>query len=51
VFVKELDEKWYYRGDFKIVAQSADANEIRLREQQAKRTDVYKIIFLQEVAQ
>ena len=49
VFVKESDGQWYYRGDFKVAAQSADANEIRLREQQANRAHVYKILFLEEV--
>lgn len=48
VFVQELDGKWYYRGRFKVVGQSSDPNEIRLREQQANRTNVYKILFLQE---
>lgn len=49
VFVQELDGNWYYRGRFEVVGQSSDLNEIRLREQQANRTNVYKILFLQEI--
>jgi hypothetical protein len=49
VFVQELDGQWYYRGRFKVVGQSSDPNEIRLREQQANRSNVYKILFLQEI--
>jgi hypothetical protein len=51
VFVQELDGNWYYRGRFKVTGQSSDPNEIRLREQQASRTNVYKILFLQEAQQ
>lgn len=51
VFVQELDGKWYYRGRFKVSAESSDANEIHLREQQANRTNVYKILFLQEISE
>jgi hypothetical protein len=49
VFVRELDRKWYYRGQFKVVAQSSDPREIRQRGKQANRTDIYKILFLEEV--
>jgi len=49
VFVQELDGNWYYRGRFKVAGQSSDPNEIEQRKKQAHRTDVYKIIFLQEV--
>ena len=49
VFVRELDLKWYYRGQFKVVDQSSDPREIRLRGKQANRTDIYKILFLEEV--
>jgi len=51
VFVQELDGKWYYRGCFKVSGQSSNPNEIRLREQQANRTNVYKILFLEEAAE
>ena len=49
VFVRELDRKWYYRGRFKVIAQSADPREIQQRGKQANRTDIYKILFLEEV--
>jgi len=49
VFVRELDRKWYYRGRFKVIGQSNDPREIRQRGKQANRTDIYKILFLQEV--
>lgn len=51
VFVKELDNKWHYRGWFKRVGESTDDKEIKLRGKQADRTDIYKIIFLSEVTQ
>jgi hypothetical protein len=49
VFVQEADGKWYYRGKFKLAGESKDANEIKLRAQQANRRNLYKILFLQEV--
>jgi hypothetical protein len=49
VFVRELDRKWYYRGQFKVVGESSDENELTLRGRQAGRTDIYKIIHLAEV--
>ena len=49
VFVQESDGKWYYRGKFKLAGESKDANEIRLRAQQANRRNLYKILFLTEV--
>jgi hypothetical protein len=49
VFVREADRKWYYRGQFKVVAQSSDPLAIRHRGKQANRTDIYKILFLEEV--
>jgi len=51
VFVRELDDKYYYRGLFKVTGQSSDANEIRQRGKQANRTDIYKIIFLSEISE
>lgn len=51
VFVKELDGKRYFRGHFKVIGQSSDKNEISVRGKQANRTDIYKIIFLSEIAE
>ncbi len=49
VFVKELDNKWYYRGQFRVRGESTDSKEIKLRGKQANRTHLYKILFLEEV--
>ena len=50
MFVREVDDEFYYRGQFKVVGQSDDPHQIRLRAQQANREDIYKIIFLAEVS-
>jgi hypothetical protein len=49
VFVREMDGQHYYRGTFKRVASTTDEREIALRGMQAKRNDIYKILFLEEV--
>lgn len=49
VFVRETDDRHYYRGKFRRVSSSTDSNEIALRKAQAEREAIYKIIFLAEV--
>lgn len=51
VFVKELDQKRYYRGRFKVAGECCAVNEIALRAKQSSSKDLYKIIFLAEVVE
>jgi hypothetical protein len=50
VVVREADGQHYYRGRFKCVAATTDQSEIALRGMQAERTDIYKILFLEELS-
>jgi len=50
VFVQEADEQWYYRGVFRLKSQSNHPNELNHRATQANRRNLYKILFLEEVA-
>jgi hypothetical protein len=49
VFVHGEDEKWYYRGAFKVLRHSTKAAEIQERCAEAKRNGVYQILFLEQV--
>jgi hypothetical protein len=50
VFVRETDERHYYRGKFKRIDSSIRQGEIALRlAQTPQRGPIYKIIFLEEV--
>ena len=50
-FVRELDNRHYYRGRFRRIGSTRDANEIALRLAQAEeRGPIYKLLFLEEVA-
>ena len=50
VVVREADGQHYYRGSFKCVASTMDQSEIALRGMQAERSDIYKILFLEELS-
>jgi hypothetical protein len=50
VCVKSGLGEWLCCGDFKLVRSSADAAEIAHHSAQARRTDVYKLLFLEEAA-
>ena len=41
--------EWLCCGDFKLVRSSTDPAEIAKHSTQARRSDVYKLLFLQEV--
>jgi hypothetical protein len=49
VFVRSGNEDWLYCGDFRLLRQSTNPEEIRHYSARAKRADVYKILFLEEV--
>ena len=50
VCVKSGLGEWLYCGDFKLVRSSTDPAEIARHSAQARRTNVYKLLFLEEVA-
>jgi hypothetical protein len=49
VCVKSGLGEWLCCGNFKLVRSSADPAEIAHHSAQARRSDVYKLLFLQEV--
>ena len=50
VCVKSGLREWLCCGNFKLMRSSTDPAEIASHSAQAKRSDVYKLFFLQEVA-
>src|SRR6476661_8649936 len=50
VCVKSGMGEWLCSGNFKLVRSSTDPAEIARYSAQAQRSDVYKLLFLQEVA-
>lgn len=49
VCVKSGLREWLCCGNFKLVRSSTDPADIALHSAQARRSDVYKLLFLQEV--
>jgi len=49
VCVKSGLGEWLFCGDFKLVRSSTDPAEIARHSALARRTDVYKLLFLEEV--
>jgi hypothetical protein len=49
VFVRSGNDDWLYCGDYKLARPSVDPDEIREHSARAKRADVYKLLFLEEV--
>lgn len=51
VFVRSGKEEWLYCGRYLLERPSTNPEEIRTHSALAKRTDVYKLLFLKEVAE
>jgi hypothetical protein len=49
VFVKFGDRNWLYCGVFKLLRPSTDPVEIARHSARARRSDVYKLLFMEEV--
>ena len=49
ICIKSGDKEWLCCGNFKLASSSTDPVEIRVQSDRSKRSDIYKILFLEEV--